>query len=125
MELAVDINQAIDFLKRLRPEGPWVITAIQPDGDAKTRTFKAEIVADAEEFIKVCNETERRNVYYSVNPTKTVMRKKAAKGDIAAIEFALADLDPADGETADAAKARYLDQLNGSLPSASTMRSIV
>ena len=40
------------------------------------------------------------------------MSKKAAKTDIAAIEYALADLDPADGETPEAAKARYLAQLN-------------
>jgi hypothetical protein len=35
------------------------------------------------------------------------------EADIAAVEYLLADLDPADGETPDAAKARYLDQLNG------------
>jgi hypothetical protein len=39
------------------------------------------------------------------------MSKKAAKVDIAAVEYALADLDPSDGETSDAAKARYLEQL--------------
>jgi hypothetical protein len=123
MELAVnlDLDQAINFLTRLRPNGPWLITAIQPDGDAKTRTFKADAITSAEEFIKACNVTERRNIYYSVNPTKKEMRKKAAKGDIAAIEFALADLDPADDETADAAKARYLDQLNGSFKPKPTM----
>jgi len=38
------------------------------------------------------------------------MNKKAAKTDIATVEYALADLDPADGETSDAAKARYLAQ---------------
>ena len=42
------------------------------------------------------------------------MWKKAAKADVAAIEYLLADLDPATGETSEAAKARYLDQLNGS-----------
>jgi hypothetical protein len=39
------------------------------------------------------------------------MNKKAAKADIAAIEYSLADLDPADGEASEAAKARYLAQL--------------
>src|SRR5262249_10849768 len=37
--------------------------------------------------------------------------KKAAKTDIAAIEYALADLDPNEGETSEAAKTRYLKTL--------------
>jgi hypothetical protein len=39
--------------------------------------------------------------------------KKATKEDIAAVEFIPIDLDPADGEASEAAKARYLKQLNG------------
>lgn len=39
------------------------------------------------------------------------MFKKAAKNDIAAIEYALADLDPNEGETPEDAKARYLTRL--------------
>jgi hypothetical protein len=41
------------------------------------------------------------------------MDKKAAKTDIAQIEYALADLDPKDDEASDEAKARYLKQLEG------------
>jgi hypothetical protein len=54
----------------------------------------------------------KRNLYYNVNPTRTALNKKAKKTDIAAIEFALADLDPKDGEASDAAKERYLTQLD-------------
>jgi hypothetical protein len=39
------------------------------------------------------------------------MSKKAAKTDIAAIEFGLADLDPNKNETSAEGKARYLKQL--------------
>jgi hypothetical protein len=60
----------------------------------------------------------RRNIYYSVNPTKTAMTKKAAKADIAMVEFLFADLDPADGETPDQAKARYLGQMFEPRPTA-------
>ena len=42
-----------------------------------------------------------------------LLNKKAKKTDIAAIEYALADLDPKDGETSDAAKEQYLSQLEG------------
>ena len=53
----------------------------------------------------------KRNLFYSVNPTRRAMSSKAAKIDIARIEYALGDLDPNDGETSEAAKARYLGQL--------------
>ena len=55
----------------------------------------------------------RRNLYYSVNPTRTALDEKAKKTDIATIEYALADLDPKDGETSDITKERYLSQLEG------------
>jgi len=42
------------------------------------------------------------------------MSKKAAKKDIAAVEYLLGDLDPLDTETSENAKVRYLEQLNGS-----------
>ena len=60
------------------------------------------------------------NLYYSVNPTRKALSKKAAKTDIAAVEYALADLDPNEGETSDAAKARYMAQLNGTFKPAPT-----
>src|SRR5262249_55391172 len=53
----------------------------------------------------------KSNLYYSVNPTRTPLNKKAAKTDIAAIEYIPTDLDPHEGETSEAAKARYLKAL--------------
>ena len=98
---------ATEFLNKLRPAGPWVLTAIMPDGPIETTTVRTPGEVDA--FINA--NDGKRNLYYSVNPTRTALTKKAAKTDIAAIEFALADLDPADGEAPDAAKARYLREL--------------
>lgn len=100
---------AVEFLEKLRPGGPWVLTAIKPDGPTKTIT--ASTAEDVATFVDA-NDGEN-NVYYSVNPTRTVLAKKASKADIAAIEFALADLDPNADETSEAAKARYLALLNG------------
>jgi hypothetical protein len=104
-----DSAQAIDFLKHLRPDGPWVLTAIKPDGP--TINITARTAEEVDGFLREHNGKE--NCYYSVNPTRAAMSKKAAKADIAAVEYLLGDLDPADGETPEAAKARYLDQLNG------------
>jgi putative DNA primase/helicase len=97
-----------DFLQTLRPGGPWVLTAIVPDKGTNTITVQT---ADAVEAF-VHERDGRCNIYYSVNPTRQMMNKKAAKVDIAAVEYALADLDPNDDESSEAAKARYLHQLN-------------
>ena len=62
------------------------------------------------------HQNRQRNIYYSVNPTRRPMDKKAAKGDIAAAEFVWADCDPRDDERPRAAKKRYratLDALLG------------
>ncbi len=101
---------AIDFLQRLRPGGPWVLTAIVPDGGTTTITAHDERAVD--DFITKYNG--QRNIYYSVNPTRGPMGSKAKKTDIAAIEFIHADCDPKDDETPEDAKARYLAALNES-----------
>jgi hypothetical protein len=101
--------EAVGFLKQLRPP-PWIVISIDPNsGDIITQTVRS--VEDVGTFVSEHNG--KQNLYYSVNPTKTAMDKKPAKVDIAAIEYLPADLDPLDGEKPESAKARYLDQLNG------------
>src|SRR5262249_39257232 len=100
-------SESADFLEKLRPGGPWVLTAIVPDG--RTETITAHNAADVERFVEA--NDGKLNLYYSVNPTRTVMTKKASKADIAQIEYLLADLDPNDGEPSADAKDRYLNLL--------------
>ena len=100
-------KEAISFLEQLRPGGPWVLTAITPDGP--TVTVTARTASEIDSFIGEHNG--KRNIYYSVNPTKTAMSKKAKKTDIAAVEYLLGDLDPRADEISELAKARYLTQL--------------
>jgi hypothetical protein len=109
-DVAEQISEAISFLKQLRPSGPWVLTAIIPDG--QTTTITAHTSGEIDAFIREHNG--KRNIYYSVNPTRTAVSKKAAKKEIAAVEFLLSDCDPLETETSEQAKARYLEQLNGS-----------
>jgi len=103
---------AVGFLEKLRPGGPWVLTAIVPDGPTETTTATS---ADAINAFVRANDG-KKNIYYSVNPTRTAMTSKAAKKDIAAIEFLLADLDPNEGERPEDAKARYLTALETQQP---------
>src|SRR5262245_39325553 len=102
-----DFDLAARFLEQLRPNGPWVLTAIVPDGPTTTRTF--DRLDLAREFVATHNTD--KNIYYSLNPTKTALTKKATKGDIAQAEYVHADLDPEAGETPEAAKARYLSAI--------------
>jgi hypothetical protein len=103
------MSVAADFLAKLRPGGPWVLTAIAPDGP--TQTITANNASEVDTFVRANNGNQ--NLYYSVNPTRSAMTKKAAKADIAAVEYLLADLDPNEGESPSDAKSRYLAQLNG------------
>jgi hypothetical protein len=100
-------DDTIEFLEKLRPGGPWILTAIEPDGKPITTT--ANKPTEVRDFVRAHNGL--RNLYFSVNPTRTSLAKKATKADIAALEFMLADLDPAEHESAADAKARYQAQL--------------
>jgi hypothetical protein len=106
-------NEAIEFLEMLRPGGPWLLTAIIPDGT--TDTITAQTADEARGF--VATYYGQRNLYYSVNPTRKPMNKKASKTDIAAIEYLPSDLDPKPNETSEAAKARYLAEIENLKPS--------
>ena len=108
-ERANNDSVPVSFLQQLRPDGPWVLTAITPDGPIETIT--ADTIIKIDTFVRKHNDV--RNLYYSVNPTRGPVSKKAAKTDIAAIEYLLADLDPNDNESPEDAKTRYLNQLNG------------
>jgi P4 family phage/plasmid primase-like protien len=96
-------KEAVGFLQWHRPGGPHALTAIKPDGPVVTDTARTDAAVD--NFVERFNHD--RNIYYSVNPTSKAMTSKAAKTDIAAIEFGLADCDPEPGETSAAAKERY------------------
>ena len=108
---------AVEFLKLLRPGGPWVLSAIVPDGAIETITTMT--VDDIRTFVSRHNG--KRNLYYSVNPTRIAMDKKAAKVDIAAIEYLLADLDPKENERTEDAKVRFLAGLDELKPTPTTI----
>jgi hypothetical protein len=101
------LSEATAFLETLRPSGPWVLTAIIPDG--RTETITARDERTASDFIR--RHDGHRNIYYSANPTSRPLTSKAKKTDIASAEYIFADLDPRDDESPEDAKARYLERL--------------
>lgn len=105
----IDAAAAAAFLRWLRPDGPWTLTAIDPSTEEiSTITARSDDVAVS--FARLHNG-KGRNIYYSVNRTKPKLRKKASKGDIAAAEYVHVDLDPRDDESAEDAKTRHMERL--------------
>jgi Virulence-associated protein E len=101
----------VEFLERLRPGRPWVLTAIVPDSKTTT-TITVRTADQVEAFVRA--HDGKTNLYYSVNPTRTATNRKAKKTNIAAIEYMQFDGDPRSNETPETAKARYLKAIEQS-----------
>jgi hypothetical protein len=88
-------EDAIDFLRHWEPDGPWSLTAIQPDvpGQIETRTFRPDAAEKATRWIET-HQGDGRNIYYSVNrPKPSAFRKKATKEKIDEIVALHVDID--------------------------------
>src|SRR5690242_4991096 len=79
-------STAVGFLQRLYPQGPWVITAIIPDGETETRTFLPSQKSAMADFIRTRNASGR-NVYFAINKPKRAVTKKAKKKELAEANF--------------------------------------
>jgi hypothetical protein len=102
-----DSRMAINFLGHWTPGGPWMLSAIEPDGPIQTRTFHDLEAAQA--WIE--GWQGKRNLYFSVNAAKSELTKKATKADIAALNALHVDLDAPDGTDLERAKANFLARL--------------
>lgn len=101
-----DADAAFNFLKTMRPQGPWVLTAIVPDGDTTTtRSFEASNEDAVRDFIDGHNRDQ--NIYFTGNLCGRP-NKKPSKADMTGAAFLHTDDDPRDGEAPEAAKARIL-----------------
>lgn len=102
-------KSSIDFLKRWYPQGPWVLTAIVPDGRIETRSFAAEKWVEAADWIE--SHQGKENIYFQVNPVLRALSSKASKEDIARMAWLHIDIDPRAGEDFDEERARALKVL--------------
>lgn len=106
---------AVDFLERCYcAGGPWVLCAIQPEnGAVRTATFRDP---DATLAWIVSLNAAGWNIYFHVNPTFEDMNKKAAKKDIAAVEWLQVDIDPRAREKLEEEQPRIAALLTTKLP---------
>lgn len=87
------IAASIDFLKWFRVNGPWVLTAIVPDGRITTTTFRENQIKHMEDWLT--GRAGRENIYFQVNSTSDRnITKKTSKSDIFAVEWLHVDVDP-------------------------------
>lgn len=103
-------KEAIRFLQAWAPEGPWVLTSINPeDGRINTETFGPGNEGLVERWIGERQGVQ--NIYFSVNPTMRPLSKKAEKTDIRGMVALHVDVDPRAGEDLESERARALKLL--------------
>ncbi len=110
-----EYDKSVAFLKKFRPTGFWVLTAVRLDRQSVvTRSFA---VTEGDAVVKWLEQLGAdHNVYFSVNPTIRPMSKKAAREDIATMDFLHVDIDPRPGESIDKERERALELLTTKLP---------
>jgi len=114
-----------DQLKAFWDEWPHpgqyvVLTAISPDGRTETESFDLENPNKEGEFlawVNRYNETLRWNCYFTVNPVRKRITKKASRSDIAALSLLHCDVDPHAGEDLGKERERILKLLQVYSPS--------
>ncbi len=111
-----DYSASLAFLRRWAPTGLWVLTAIQPTGarSITTETFDASTEAECLAWLKQYGGD--RNVYFSVNPPRERIGKKAEREDIAELAWLHVDVDPRAGDDLGAEQSRILDLMTRKLP---------
>lgn len=103
---------AIEFLQKFRPNGPWTLHSIKPEGGAPTTATFTDVEA-MRDWIHARNGKE--NLYFSVNPTKTEMAKKSTKADVSVMAALHVDCDPRSGEDFERERQRILRALQASV----------
>lgn len=92
-----DLKASREFLLRVYPEGPWLLTAISPDRKSiSTRTFYPDRPRLLEDWLS--EKTPAHNIYWSVNRPRRDMDRKANREDIAKVCYLHVDVDPRAGE---------------------------
>ncbi len=114
------IHPAVTFLQFMHPHDLWLINAFPVDRASSehkqgARTFQAG-EEDALVAFLAQYEGGSHNVYFSVNPPRGRMGKKALRTDIDRMTFLHVDLDPRVGEDTEMERSRILGLLTTNLP---------
>ena len=89
-------TKSLEFLQQWRPDGPWVLVATSVDKRTMpiVRTFMAEDQEGDDALAFLEKYGLEKNLYFSVNPTRRPVFKKASREDIREMSWLHVDLDP-------------------------------
>jgi len=107
--LQIDTVTAVNFLRKWLPEGPWVLTAIVPDGLTETVTFPCQDWHLVTRWVD--DRQGKKNIYFQVNPARRALSSKSSKEDIARMSWLHIDIDPRAGEDIEQERKRALSML--------------
>lgn len=93
-----DTPTAVEFLCHFAPEGPWVLTAIRPDGGKVGNVVSATYRVGQERELAawIDGKQGRANIYFLVNVPREAIdgHRHAEKADIVAVRALHVDVDP-------------------------------
>jgi len=103
MEEATRISR--HWLRYHAPRGPWVLTAIPPNGGkVTTQYFTPEKESDMLRWIE--SKNGKFNVYFMVNTPRGILKDKAKKTDVEELSWLHVDIDPEKGKSFEAEQKR-------------------
>lgn len=103
-------SDAVQFLQGWAEQGPWVLTAIIPDGGRTTTvTFQPGEQSKMRDWIE--ERQGRQNIYFTVNPVMRPVSSKPKKTEIRGMHAIHVDVDPRPGEELEAERERALKLL--------------
>jgi len=88
---------AVQFLKKFTEDSIISVSTVIPDGAITTESFKPDQLIPSPEsrIYKLIEKNQgKSNIYFSVNPIKYELSKKAAKKDIKSLRYLHVDVDP-------------------------------
>ena len=109
--LTPDIDASIDFLKKVYPEGPWLLLAIPQNRQGKLVSGYFKPATEAPCRVWLAAYAHTHNIYWSVNEPLFEEAKKAGNKDIKAVHYFHVDVDPRAGEDLQSERARILADL--------------
>lgn len=112
-----DADAAARFMSAMYPGGLWQITFISDGGGPRVHTINAGLSSDPEhELRQLIARNPNSNVYFAVNPSGSVLSKKAEKDDVDHAYFLHCDLDPRAGEDVESERERIRDLIANRWP---------
>lgn len=117
-------DKAIEFLKLLYPDGPWVLTSINVDRKGvTTQTFFPDQLKSLENWLTEFNG--KRNIYWHVNPVSRPVTKKAEREDIKEVCYLHVDIDPRVGEDLHEEQKRAIGLLKDKRPGGTPLPTVI